>query len=103
MYILEIVCHIKLHIEKLKQNTAIHNHNTCQKLNLHVQCCRTNALKKGVMNMGIKLYNHLPNEIREVERMRQFKRELRSYLLQHTFYSVDEYCICHAKLAEHDI
>jgi hypothetical protein len=42
------------------------------------------------MKMGIKLYNHLPNTIREVKKMRQFKRELRLYLLQNTFYSVDQ-------------
>jgi hypothetical protein len=102
MYISEAVCHIKLHIEKLEQNTAIYNHNTRQKLNFHVQFCRKNALKKGVMNMGIKLYNNLPNKFKEVEKIRQYKRDLRSSLLRHTFYSVDEY-ICHAKLAEHDI
>jgi hypothetical protein len=33
-----------------------------------------NAFKKGVMNMGIKLYNKLSNNIREVEKMKQFKR-----------------------------
>jgi hypothetical protein len=94
MYISEVVCHIKLHIEKPEQNTAIHNHNTHQKLILHVQFCKINALKKGVINMGIKSYNHLPNKTREVEKMRQFKRELRSYLLQHKFYSVDEHMSC---------
>jgi hypothetical protein len=83
---------MKLHIEKLEQNAPIYNHNTCQKLNLHAQFCRTNSLKKGVMNMGLKLYNKLRNKIREVEKIRQFKRELRSYLLQHIFYSV-----CHVK------
>jgi hypothetical protein len=46
------------------------------------------------MNMGIGLYNKLPNKIREVEKMRQFERELRPCLLQHTFYSVDEYISC---------
>jgi hypothetical protein len=30
MYICEVECHTKLHIEKLKQSTAIHNHNTHQ-------------------------------------------------------------------------
>jgi hypothetical protein len=61
---------MKLHIEKLEQNAAIHNHNTSQKLNIHVQFCRTNAPKKGVMNGGIKWYNKLPNKIREVEKVR---------------------------------
>jgi hypothetical protein len=39
-----------------------------------------------VMNMGIKLYNKIPNKIREVGKMRQFKRVFRSYLVQHVFY-----------------
>jgi hypothetical protein len=56
-----------------------------------VQSCGANALKKNVMYMGIKLYNKLPNKIRKVEKMRQSKRELRCYLLQQIFYSVDEY------------
>jgi hypothetical protein len=44
-----------------------------------------------MMNMGVKLYNKIPNKIREVEKMRHFKRELRLYLLWHTYYSVEEY------------
>jgi hypothetical protein len=39
------------------------------------------------------LYNRLPNKIREMGKMSQFKRGLRSYLVQHMFYSVDEYML----------
>jgi hypothetical protein len=28
MYISEVIYHIKLHVEKMEQNAAIHNHNT---------------------------------------------------------------------------
>jgi hypothetical protein len=69
MYIYEIVCYIKLNLEKLEQNNAIHNYNTCQNLNLHVQFCRTNVLKNGMMNMRIKLYNKIPNKIMEEEKL----------------------------------
>jgi hypothetical protein len=41
--------------------------------------------------MGIKLYNKISNTIREVGKMREFKKVMRSYLVQHTFYSVEEY------------
>jgi hypothetical protein len=41
--------------------------------------------------MGMKLYNKIPNKIREVGKMRQFKKVMRSYLIQHTFYSVEDY------------
>jgi hypothetical protein len=37
------------------------------------------VLENGMMNMGIELYNKIPNKIREEEKMRKFKRELRSY------------------------
>jgi hypothetical protein len=101
VYISEIIFHIKLHIDKLEQTAAIHNHNTWQMLKLHVQFCWTNVLKKGVMNMGIKLYNKLPNKIREMEKMSQLKRELRSYLLQHTF--TIRMNMYHVKLVGYDI
>jgi hypothetical protein len=44
-----------------------------------------------VLNTGIEMYNKIPNEIREVGKMRQFKKVMRPYLIQHTFYSVEEY------------
>jgi hypothetical protein len=91
MYILELVCYIKSHFGELDQNIAVYNQNTRQKLNLYVQFCRTNVTKNGVINMGIKLYNKIPNTIREVRKMRQFKTVFRSYLVQHVFYLVEEY------------
>jgi hypothetical protein len=42
------------------------------------------------MNLGIRLYNKIPNKIKEVGKMRQFKIVFRSYLVQHVFYSVEE-------------
>jgi hypothetical protein len=76
MYIFELVCYIKSHFGEVDQNIAVHNHNTRQKLNLHVQFCRTNVSKNGAMNMGIRLYNKMPNKIRGVRKM----RNLREYL-----------------------
>jgi hypothetical protein len=93
MYIFELVCYIKSYFGTLDQKIAVHYHNTCQKLNLYVQFCRTNVLENDVMNMGIRLYNKIPNKIREVGKMRHFKRIFKSYLVQHMFYSVEEYML----------
>ena len=41
--------------------------------------------------MGAKLYNKLPNYIKNVENLKPFKNQLKTFLLQQTFYSVDEY------------
>jgi hypothetical protein len=89
----ELVCYIKSHFGELDQNIAVHEHNTHQKLNLLVQFCRTNVSKNGAVNMGTRLYNKIPNKIREVGKLRQFKRVFRSYSVQHVFYLVEEYML----------
>jgi hypothetical protein len=44
------------------------------------------------VNMGIRLYNKVPDhKKRKLEESKLFKRELRSFLLQHAFYSMDEF------------
>jgi hypothetical protein len=43
------------------------------------------------VNMGIRLYNNVPDLIKKLEKNKLFKRETRSFLLQHAFYSVDEF------------
>ena len=41
--------------------------------------------------MGTKLYNKLPYAIKKLDKMQEFKRRLKHFLMQHTFYSVNEY------------
>ena len=55
------------------------------------QFCRTDIFKKSVFNLGTKLYNKLPNYITDLENLKPFKKQLKAFLLQQTFYSVDEY------------
>ena len=74
----------------MKYNGEVHDHCTCQKSDLHIQFCRTALFKNSSGNVGIKLYNKLPNKIKRSEKMQEFKRRLKCLLLQHIFYSVDE-------------
>jgi hypothetical protein len=60
-------------------------------MDLHVQYCRKDLFKKSVVNTGIKLYNKVPDNIKHLENCNRFKKELRSFLLKHAFYSVDEF------------
>jgi hypothetical protein len=41
--------------------------------------------------MGSKLYNKLPDYIKERESYKTFRKQLKSFLLQHAFYSVEEF------------
>lgn len=75
---------------QFEKNTETQNHNTCQSPDLHIQFCRTSVFKKSVVNTGIKIYNKLPCQMRKLKKMQHIMRELRSFSLQHTFYSIDK-------------
>jgi hypothetical protein len=70
---------------------GVHDHCTCEKSHLHTQFCRTTLFKNNSANVGIKLYNKLPNTIKRLHKIQEFKRRLKYFFLQHIFYSVDEY------------
>jgi uncharacterized protein YicC (UPF0701 family) len=55
------------------------------------QFFRTDIFIKSVNNLGTKLYNKLPNYLKNLESLKHFKKQLRAFLLQETFYSVNEY------------
>ena len=78
-------------MEKRKCNEEMHDHCTRQKADLYVQFCRTTLFKNTSANVGVELYNTLPNTIKKLEKIRDFKKRLTYFLLKHTFYSVDEY------------
>jgi hypothetical protein len=88
LYILEVIRFIKKYKDFMTTNLDIHNHNTQIKLNLHVQHCNTVLFKKSMMNMGISLYNIVPDQVKL-----SFKKDLKSFLLKHCFYSVDEFIV----------
>jgi hypothetical protein len=74
-------------------NKIPHKTAKCNKIPQLIIIYAIKALKKVVMNMGIALHNKLPTNIMEIEKIKEFKRELRSYLLQHIHYSIDEYAM----------
>jgi hypothetical protein len=49
-------------------------------------------VQKGVYYSGITLFNSLPLNIKKVaHNTNKFKRELKKFLIEHSFYSVEEY------------
>jgi len=91
LYISEVVCKTRSNWEQMKQNEEIHDHSTRHKSDFHTQYCSTTLFKNSYENVGIKLFNKLPNTIKKVGKPQEFKRRLQKYLMQHVFYSVDEY------------
>ena len=47
--------------------------------------------KKSVVDMGIQLHNKVPNNIKKLEEYKPYKTELKSFLIEHTVYSLEEF------------
>jgi len=58
---------------------------------IHIQSYKTDIYKKGVINMGTKVYNKLRGYIKEINSYKAFKKEMKLFLLLHTFYSVEKF------------
>jgi hypothetical protein len=91
LYIMEVICFIKKYKVFIAKNMDIHDYNTRRKLNLHTQHCNTVLFKRSVMNMGISLYNKVPNQVKLRKNFNSFRKELKSFLLKYSFYSVEEF------------
>jgi hypothetical protein len=73
-------------------NSEIHDSNTRPNHNLHLPSTNLTLVQKGVPYSGSKIYNHLPLSIKLLYKdAKHFKSTLRTYLTEHTFYSLDEY------------
>jgi hypothetical protein len=91
LYIMEVICYIRKHHQFVDLNSNVHAHITWRKMDIHIQSYNTDLYKRSVINMGTKLYNKLPGYIKEIDSYKTFKKKLKSLLLLHSFYSVEEF------------
>jgi hypothetical protein len=73
------------------QYSDVHGYNTIHKRDLYVQFCNTERSKRGVINMGIKILNGLPLELKNEVNLNVFKRKPKGYLICNAFYSLQEF------------
>jgi hypothetical protein len=73
------------------KNSDLYEYDTRRKENLHMQSYNTLTCVKGVINMAIKLHNKLSMELRKVMGERKFKHIRKRYLLQHPYYTLQEF------------
>ena len=72
----------------MKQNFEIHGHNiiTRKQYDLHTRPCSTVLYQKSVTNTGLKLYNKLPKQLKQIDDYKDFKKRVK-------IFSYTMYCI----------
>ena len=91
-YILSLLLFVVDNRSYFKENSDIHGINTRTKSNLHQPLANSSTYQKGAYYYGIKVFNGLPSQIKDLSANRnQFKCALKSFLYSHSFYTLDEY------------
>jgi hypothetical protein len=71
-------------------NSDIHSIHTRQGLNLHHPTCKLTEVEKGVSYSGIRIFNNLPQNIKNLSSdVNKFKYTVK--ILMGSFYSLGEY------------
>lgn len=84
-YILSLLSFVVWNTDQFTNNLEIHNINTRYNINLTLS-------QKGAHYSGIKLFNHLPVQIKRLASdIKLFKPALKNLLRSHSFYSIEEY------------
>jgi len=76
----------------LMSNNENHNLDTRQRNNLYLPQAILTIYRKGAYYSGIKIFNNLPLEIKNIaHNQNKFKIALKKFLHTYTFYIIEEY------------
>jgi len=93
-YILSLLLFVVKNIEEFTSNSEVHSINTRHRLDLYPPSIKLTKYKKGIYSCGIKIFNHLPQNVKNLSwNVKTFKLALKRFLLMGSFYTLDEYFI----------
>ena len=91
-YIFSLLIFLNKNKNQFTLNSEIHNYATRQQINSHPPQVNLTKCQKGVGYVGIKVFNKLPQYLKEeFDKPKKFKESLKNYLSAKTFYSLQEY------------
>lgn len=91
LYIFELCIYIFKNRQTFLENSQLHNFNTRIRNNIHVEFSNLLIKKNSPKIRGAELFNKLPKYIKATNTTNIFKKQLRSYLIGLTIYSLDEF------------
>ena len=90
IYILACLLYIKDNLDQYAKNSDYHNYNTRTRQNLCINYTRTERARDGHSHYGIKFFNILPQNIKDLSCI-AFRTKLKNYLKLKAFYNFGEY------------
>ena len=90
-YVFSLMSFVVNNISLFPRVSSFHSVNTRQMSNLHLHHTTLTLVQKGVQYSAASIFNKLPQELKNLStNPHAFKSKLKSYLVAHSFYSVEE-------------
>jgi thiamine pyrophosphokinase len=90
IHVLSLLLFVVQNIEEFTSNSEVHSINTCHKSDLYPPSIKLTKYQKGVYYSGIKIFNHLPQNIKNLSwNVKKFKLALKRFLLMGSFYTLE--------------
>jgi hypothetical protein len=91
-YIYSLMQYVVNNTHSFIRNTEAHDIGTRQNINLFPPNISLTRVQKGVYYSGIKIYNHLPTELKQLSNdQKSFGLALKRFLFANSFYTLNEY------------
>jgi len=91
-YLYSLLLFVAKNREMFQSNSDVNSVGTRYKNDLHLPPARLKLYRQGTFYSGIKAYNHLPNNIKDLAYdVKPFKRVLKAFFITHSFYLLAEY------------
>jgi hypothetical protein len=91
LYIFQIVLYVKSNIEKFPTLNSFHGYSTRKGNQLACSKHSLEIYRKLPSQNGIKFFNHLPIEIKNINSINLFKKHLKKLLQNKPLYTIDEF------------
>nr|CAI5846109.1 unnamed protein product [Callosobruchus analis] len=93
VFIYEIGKYIFLNTAEFRVNKDHHDYNTRKRNNFRRPHDRLQITCSAPHSLGLKIYNQLPDVIKNLKTLSMFKQKLRCLLVEKELYSLDEYWV----------
>jgi hypothetical protein len=91
-YIYSLVLFIINNRNLFFDNAELYTIKTMNSYNLHPLLFHLTKYQKGLHYAGVRVFNHLPTRIKSISNeTKLFKMTLKKFLLENSFYSMDEF------------
>ena len=91
LFIYEILLYVKNNYQNFLSNNYFHEYDTRFNMDLTTPSHNLKLFENGPTYMGIKCFNKLPIEIKNIANIRIYKKQVFNFLLDRNFYGTEEF------------